>query len=328
MPKIDIVSSFAAGVLEIAALVLAFHGFAQLRSDIFPVSNQTADPIHRQQLLPYAAGFACSAGVVLGNAALFDIWFPLVRGHGSGVSKFVSCAVNPLKVLAAGLIVAWAVPSVLISTFFAEDATANSTESLCYVAYEQCSRAASVAVEACASCFLILVSIVAHCCGSCRFCPGKRVKFTDVMIKSSTGPMKNFAWVTVVALGVAGMATQLVLAWMATDDDLDVNGTADSHESWTEIPWVVRGLSLGSAALVLFAVLCDIMVVALAADRVQAPDGAQKQSMDHVSAIAWVLKAGAMCSSAFCAVCVSLDYASWSDTVSRPVRGRCALKAR
>jgi hypothetical protein len=56
----------------------------------------------------------------------------------------------------------------------------------------------------------VVVGIVAHCCGSCRFCPGSRVKFTDVMARQSTGPLKNFGWLGALALGLTGACVACV----------------------------------------------------------------------------------------------------------------------
>ena len=225
MPKLDTVTSMVAGTLEVVGLVLAIHSFAQLRPDLFLYANVTDDPNQHWALLPYTAGFASGAAVLLGNAALFDLWHPLVRGHGSGVSKFVSVPVTFLKIASVLAVAAWATPSVLISIFFSTAVLQNSSShvDLCSIADSQCRRMSSVAVEACATFVLVVVCIAAHCCGSCRFCPTfsgsssrGRVKFTDGMIKSSTGPLKNFGWLWALTLGLAAMVTQLLLAWMAT----------------------------------------------------------------------------------------------------------------
>ena len=134
-------------------------------------------------------------------------------------------------------------------------------------------------------------------------------KFTDVIIKSSTGPVKNFSWLVGLVLGLAGMSTQLLVAWLATDDVLDANATREADENWTQVPWLVRGLSLGAASLILCASLCDIMGVALAADRVQ------KLATDRVASAAWGLKGSALAIALFGAVCVSIDYTQWSARV-------------
>ncbi len=92
--KLDVITSLAAGALELAALSLAFDGFVLMRPDLFAkAANSTAAGGEggpwSSSLQPYSAVFACTTGVLMSTAALFDLWFPLVRGHGSGVSKCV-----------------------------------------------------------------------------------------------------------------------------------------------------------------------------------------------------------------------------------------------
>jgi hypothetical protein len=136
------------------------------------------------------------------------------------------------------------------------------------------------------------------------------------MIQSSKGPFKNFGWLGALVLGLAGMATQLLLAWLATANDLDVNAS-EAQDSWTDIPWVVRGISLGSAAMVLFATLCDIMAVALATDRVQ------KLATNRVETISTVLKICSLIASVICAICVTLDYTKWSAKACAGKKSDC-----
>lgn len=308
LAKLDVLTSMIAACLEITSVGLAFNSFILLLPDMFIVANSSNDPYHHAEQLPYAQVFSCVSGVILGNAALLDIWHPLVRGHGSGVSKYVSVPVSIMKVVSVIVVVAWAVSSIILSSFFTEAVFPNSSPNLCELSQDQCSAASAVAVEACTTVVLVIVSVVAHCCGSCRFCPGNRKKFTNVMIQSSKGPFKNFGWLGALVLGLAGMATQLLLAWLATANDLDVNAS-EAQDSWTDIPWVVRGISLGSAAMVLFATLCDIMAVALATDRVQ------KLATNRVETISTVLKICSLIASVICAICVTLDYTKWSAKV-------------